>query len=262
MDAYSKILQRTGGDMAIFSEVLEGAIERSYKAFVKPGDATIDMGVSVGRHLFPMADVVTETGKVFGFEAINSRYAIMLLEQAKRRLPQISLFNVALSDSEGASNFHIVHQDTGYSGLVLRKDLSPEARSTVETQQVYRARLDDLLLEHSRPITFIKADIEGAEFHAFAGGRKLLEKHRPILIFENGRQAFADLYGYSQEEFFRFFNEMDYGLYELNGQAFGREAWSIPIPNWHYFAVPIEKAVQAEMLTDFLPQSAEAVLGH
>lgn len=68
--------------MAILSEVLEEAIERSYRAFVRPGDVIIDMGVSVGRYLLPMAGAVTGAEKIFGFGAINSRHAFILLEQA------------------------------------------------------------------------------------------------------------------------------------------------------------------------------------
>lgn len=37
------------------------------------------------------------------------------------------------------------------------------------------------------PVTFIKLDIEGAEWHAITGARKLIEQHRPfVMIEQNG----------------------------------------------------------------------------
>ena len=47
-------------------------------------------------------------------------------------------------------------------------------------------RLDDYLEQYpiSKPISLIKADVEGHEIKVFMGAKKTILKHKPILLFE------------------------------------------------------------------------------
>jgi hypothetical protein len=100
----------------------------------------------------------------------------------------------ALYDEPGESEFVLVADDPGYSGL--RERTYPGAYET-RPIKVQRERLDDVLPEDYVP-GFIKVDVEGAELHVFRGGIQTITRHRPVIVFEHGLGA-ADRYGTTPE---------------------------------------------------------------
>jgi hypothetical protein len=84
---------------------------------------------------------------------------------------------------------------------------------------------------------FCKLDLEGGEFFALRGARKSLARYHPMIVFENGLSAPAQVYGYSKEDFFAFFEGIGYRLYDLFGRPFTTAEWGLPNIPWEFIGV-------------------------
>lgn len=142
----------------------------------------VDVGANVGLvaakycELFPAA-------RIFCVEPIHE-----LAEQIPLNCPSASIHSVALSDNDGAADFHVnVSKDTS---SLLESDLRSIPKSyaviqnEVEVRKVATNRLDtlarDLNIEH---IGVLKLDIQGGELAALEGASSFLRKANIDLIY-------------------------------------------------------------------------------
>ena len=125
-----------------------------------------------------------------------------------------------------------------------------DTKGGLETITVKQNRLDSVLGWFTK-VSFIKLDIEGGELHALMGGLKTLKRSRPIIIFENGCQSSADIYHYSKDEFFKFFEELDMSIYTLTGNLFTRAEWYNPGPCWEFVALPNEQKSVSKKFSEY-----------
>ena len=220
-------------DRGLLAKISEEIIEQFYRAWLRPGDGAIDVGANVGRHLFPLAEAVGETGHIFAFEPVPLLAVGLQQEIQKRNLATcVQLQQAAVSDVAGRRTFYEVLKAPALSGLRVRDDLTPDQK--VNSLEAEVVTLDNFIKE---PVRFIKIDVEGAEFNVFQGARRLLMEYRPIVAFEDGRGRSAGLYGYQMTEFYDFFNACDYVIFDIFGFPIGNEMTKYPGP-WNFFALP------------------------
>ena len=84
--------------------------------------------------------------------------------------------------------------------------------------------LDDIL-EGENSVRFMKLDLEGGEFNCLNGGLNTLIQKCPLIIFESNRDMTANDYNYTKDDFFAFFEKVDYILYDLLGNEFNQDSW-------------------------------------
>lgn len=223
-------------NLGIFFEVL---INKIYTSIVKSGDYCIDLGSSYGRHTWPLLKTVGNTGKVFAVDALPELTTLMgtLAEQANTS--NLEIHHVAVGRTKGEGTFCKVTEDSGYSGLRKRK-LPDGWSENVTYFTVAITLLDDLLKDRAHPIKFIKADLEGGELDALRGGRSILAQDRPTIVFEHGGQNAAQLYGFERQDFFNFFADHDYNLFDLFGRPFEYADWDKSGVPWYLIACPSE----------------------
>ncbi|KRS16561.1 hypothetical protein XM52_18430 [Roseovarius indicus] len=163
-----------------------------------------------------------------------------------------------MSDKEAkAEFFYLPKHGSGLSSLSKPANVPENAEVVVE--KVEMRRLDDLIDAHT-PVRFIKADIEGAEYHAFRGAKKLISANRPMMVFEHQAQNDAERFGYTEQDFFDLWRDIDYSLYSVFGRAVTTENWGEP--NAHdIFAVPNEeKEVHREIISLSIVRAIEDLL--
>jgi FkbM family methyltransferase len=133
------------------------------------------------------------SGKFYAFEPLPHLFEYLKKNFGHNR--DISLFNIALSDSAGESSFNHVISNPGYSGLVKRRYDRPDEQ---DTRITVRTDLLDSLIGDAR-IDLIKIDVEGAELQVLRGGKETIKRNKPFIIFEHGLGG-ADCYGTTPED--------------------------------------------------------------
>jgi FkbM family methyltransferase len=147
-----------------------------------------------------MAESVGQSGRVLSFEPHPGTY--QCLRDNMLRFSQTSVFNSAVWDSSGRVQFVINSENTD-AGAVLMNGLSHEVNSV---------RLDDLTPVN---VSFIKVDVEGAEFRVLMGAKEIIETQHPVLFLET--LAHAPLpYGNTLEEMYQWIKGYGYELRHVN----------------------------------------------
>lgn len=198
-------------------ESFEAIIQALYTRLMRPGDRVVDGGANVGRHTFPMASAVGESGHVCAIEPIPS-----LAERLRTSAPaNVSVLNVALGRQDlDEQTFFMSKAATGLSSLRDPRHHPAMAENMLDQVEAIRVRqrsIDSLIAEGqlSVPISFLKLDLEGGELHALQGATSLLKNCRPVAVFECGFEYSSNLFGYSQGEYFGFFTAQNYRLFDL-----------------------------------------------
>ena len=215
----------------------EMILEHGYRIFLDAESTVIDIGGHAGRH----TDIfVNQIGcsRVLVFEPLP--YQFELLRERYRDQSQVEVFDCALGEETGTSDFVFNANSPEESGLRERVYNDPDNRK-VETLRVPRATLDDWMSKLNR-VDYVKIDTEGGEVDIIRGGRELIRRYRPILSIEYGASSYR-VYGHTQDTLFDLMAELDYGLFDLFGHALAtREEWRACSDNyyWDFSGVPTE----------------------
>ena len=216
----------------------EQMLETFYKGLLSPGDTCIDVGAHTGRHTLPMARCINPGGRVFAFEPIPA-IATDLREKLSAS-PDINdivkLTQCALADVSGETDFTLVSNNPGYSGLLPRHYDREEQTKII---RVLLCRLNDFIAEIPT-VRYIKIDCEGAELRVLRGANLLLKRDRPIVSFECG-DASLESYDYDAGDIFDFWSTHGYGVQSITRQPLDRAQFvdaCVRQEYWDYIAFP------------------------
>lgn len=144
------------------------------KMFVHPGDCVFDIGANIGIYSVYLSRLVGNTGVVHAFEPDVTNF--LRLTQHTRLLQNVRIHQQAVG------NF------TGPIALYVSEDLNVDHRtypsdSSRKVRQIACIRLDEYF--QGQKVDFIKMDIQGYEYEALQGMRRLLQQNPQIkLIME------------------------------------------------------------------------------
>ena len=216
----------------------ENVIKAFYTSYLKPGDVVVDCGAEVGHHTFPLADVVGPEGIVYAIDA-RPESTVQIKKKMQSSQRNILLFNCALSDWEGETDFTTADGLPGWSSLVPYDKYPQEV--TLRQHKVKVHRLDHIV-DKTHEVKFIKLDIEGGEYHALIGAEEIISRHRPLLVFENGWLGAANRYNYLVKDFIDFFAQNGFELFDILGEPFTSEFLITSHFINNFIAVPDESA--------------------
>lgn len=179
-----------------------------FKKHLRSDSNCIDVGCHKGEILDEVLKL-SPNGNHFAFEPIPDFYQ----ELEKKYRNKVTLYNCALANESGETTFNYVRNAPAYSGIKKRKYAI--ANPDIEQIQVRLEKLDELIPKDQK-IDLIKIDVEGAELGVLQGGKKLIEKNKPLVLFEFGIGA-SDFYGTRPEDIFSFFEDCGMKIYTLKG---------------------------------------------
>lgn len=178
----------------------------------------IDIGCHKGEILDKML-TFSVNGKHYGFEPIPYLYE----DLEKKYDTNVSILPYALSDKTEKSNFKIVKNSLGYSGLKTRK-------YNVKNPIIKNIEVDvktlDTILSKDYKIDFVKIDVEGAEYNVIKGGFNLLKKWKPKIVFEFGKGA-SDYYNTTPKMIFNLLKDIGLNIFLLNKYINKQESLSL-----------------------------------
>jgi len=188
--------------------------------------------VDVGCHKGEILDMFIETapgGEHFAFEPIP-----VLFEKLKNkyaRLKNCHIYNYAISNAEGQTNFNHVISNRAYSGIKKRTYDRKEEKE--ETITVTKKRLDDIILKELK-IDIIKIDVEGGDLDVMQGAKNLIKRNRPFIIFEFGIGG-SDIYGATPSALYDLAKEIGYKISLLDSFIKNKEALTLNEFNEQYY---------------------------
>jgi len=130
-----------------------------FKRIIKPGMVIIDIGAHIGYYTRLFSRLTGEGGQVLSFEPDPDNFG--LLRKNTLNLKNIKLFNLAVSDQSGETNFYKVKNSTGCHSIIETDNADKITVSAI--------KIDDFIKQKNLKIDAIKIDIEGGETKALSG---------------------------------------------------------------------------------------------
>jgi FkbM family methyltransferase len=157
----------------------EHTVALAIRDHCRPGDVVFDVGANAGALALLMSRLVGPRGVVCAFEA-----SPRIIDKTHYNLVKAGCHNVSL--------FHkAVWRATGeLLNIAAGAQLNDRVDATATGMSVRSVALDDFAAAGDFRPSFIKMDIEGAEFDALCGMPRLLREVRPVLVLE---QSPADM---------------------------------------------------------------------
>jgi FkbM family methyltransferase len=210
---------------------------------VRDGDTVIDIGANYGLWAYHLSRAVGRSGKVYSFEPIPfTARTFRLIGRALGFLDNVELVNKGCGETPGRVEFTVPVQSgiaisAGLVHMGGRKDQRPgkdvhasfEKTKSIECEVI---TLDEFLpeIEH---LSLLKCDIEGADLFAMRGARRLLEKHKPVVVIEI-TPWFLEGFGLAVSDVYGFFEALGYRCYRYDegGRLIPTPASRIVEDNW------------------------------
>lgn len=206
--------EKGGVDSMLFlNKPYEEGVTKILLKYLNENSFFIDIGANIG--LFTnLGASICKNGKVFAFEPIKKLYNQNLKSIEKNKFNNIELFNFACGSKNERSEINVFPNSIGCSSLV-RDQISMVGLNTRSfKEKIYVKKLDDLI-KNIKKIDLIKMDIEGFEYFAFLGMKKLLKKFKPKIIFEYSPSLYESIEVGMSKKILQFLSNMGYFIYDI-----------------------------------------------
>lgn len=190
----------------------EPEVTKFIKSIIKPDSVSIDVGANIGLHAIEMAK-----GKlVYAFEP-NPLVCKRLKENlVLSKISNVEVAQLGLSNVKGSTSFYVPLADSPHQGTSSVHATHIDAES--EKIEIETDTLDNLFKEVKK-LDFIKIDVEGHDFSVILGAEKIIERLRPVIIFEFCKSWENDRHTFGEVK--KFFSSKNYILTTLDGRPCG-----------------------------------------
>ena len=145
--------------------------------WIKEGDWVIDVGANVGHYTHKLSTLVGRQGRVIAVEPVPHTFELLAANASLSRNKNISLFNVAASETTRIAGVSMPNFSTGLKNYYMARITEGAAELNIFT-----LALDSLDIQEK--ISLIKIDVEGHELSALKGMKRTIEKNKPVLVVE------------------------------------------------------------------------------
>lgn len=182
--------------------------------FLKENSLFIDIGTNIGLLSVPVLHNFKCT-KVISFEpsATVLPYLMRTYGESAHQ-SRWTIYNTALGDYTGNVLFE-KNQDIDSAFDSIVRENTDKSNKEIETVQI--TTIDELLKvpENEFATIVIKIDVEGFEFNVLKGGKKFIEKHKPVIVIEMVKEHF-EKYQVSIRDMMALIHNMNYNIYGLS----------------------------------------------
>jgi len=189
----------------------EDEIGKLIKISLKEGDNALDIGGNIGLQSLRMSTCVGPAGKVYAFEPLQHIQEKFRKNMALNRAQNVILFDIALSDKSGETDFKLDKNTWNQGTFSLKTEPTGD-----DTQKVIIKIADELPeITQLENLALIKIDVEGFEYNVLRGLKATLQKHGPRIIFEYDDNYWASA-GQNFGGCFDYLHNLGYTLYQVS----------------------------------------------
>ena len=173
------------------------------------GHSVIDAGAHIGYYALMAAHRLQQAGAgvVFAFEPHPINFADLQRNQQLNNINNLIPIQSAISDQTAKVIL--------FSGSSSVEPSLKQIPSHSTSYEVECTTLDDFIGSRSEAkIGLVKLDVEGAELPALYGARKLIERDKPHIIYEELEER-CRLFGYSIKDLRGFLESLGYKIYPI-----------------------------------------------
>lgn len=186
---------------------------------LRRGQHALDVGAHIGFFTVHMAGCVGPGGSVRAFEPFEANARLLersIVENGFQSF--VTLQRAAVGARASMARLAFARETLNSGGAFL---LSPDAEvpDQLVSAAVSVVALDEL--ELTRPVSFVKLDVEGAEPLVVEGARRLLSTDRPVILSELHGVQLARVAGSSARDLVRQLEELGYTCHELAAEGAG-----------------------------------------
>lgn len=168
-----------------FKGYYEGFVCRLLKEYIKPGNTCIDIGANVGTNTLLMAKLAGPKGSVYAFEP-NPGYFQRLKENlALNDFENVHTLMKGIDTQAGQAKLFVAGGPVKTASMVDYSDQPGAIQCTIELTSA------DECLGDLKRCDFIKIDVDGIEGRIMQSCAKVLEKFRPVVLFEYCESAWS-----------------------------------------------------------------------
>ncbi|KST66306.1 FkbM family methyltransferase [Mastigocoleus testarum] len=219
---------------------------------LKAGDRLVDIGANIGMITLHGAALVGDSGHVDSFEP-NPECCQRIREFLELNdIKHVKIHEVGLSDVRDTLTLSILHEHSGMGTLTIPEGIEDEVIS--QKFEVPVSIGDDILKENSKPIKFLKIDVEGFEYKVLRGLEQTLKTWKPVVVTEASWKPVVktvessnsmDNMGMNPLEIYHFMKQLGYLPYGLTT----KRRWL----RHHLALIPIgEDNIKDSIFSDFL----------
>jgi FkbM family methyltransferase len=179
---------------------------------IKPGQVVVDIGANIGYYTLLFARQVGPTGKVIAFEPDPGNFQLLKKNVRANGYHNVVLMQKAVANRTGTMRLFVCSNNQGDHRLYDSHDGRP-------TIDVETTTLDDALARETRPVNFIKMDIQGSEPGALQGMQQTLQRTTDLTMISEFWPFGLQHYGVSPGQYLGQLVELGFQLWNIEEQA-------------------------------------------
>ncbi len=214
---------------------------------VSKGDDVLDVGANFAYYSTRLSDLVGKQGKVFAFEPIPFTHSVCHALIKAFKATNVELFNKGVGAKNEQVEFSVPLQDfgaisAGQAHFASRNNEleGKENYYTFDKAETFMCdvvALDTFMADKLNKLTFVKIDIEGAEYHALQGMRKMLTEHQPVVLVEI-QPFFLEGFGIKEADLLELIDELGYDLYLYSKSTKKLTKYTSALIDSNYMMIP------------------------
>ena len=179
---------------------------QTVKDNVFSGNIVVDLGANIGYFTCLLAKIVGEGGKVFAFEPDPRNLKLLRRNIQENDYKNVIIVDKAVSDVNGSCTLYSSQKKFGANRIFESKKKQTHDFIPIKSETIC---LDDYFEKQNllKKIDFIKIDVEGSEFRAFNGMKKILELNNNLKIFTEIAPSLLEDAGSSGKQVLDFLQE-------------------------------------------------------
>jgi len=185
------------------------------KQEVKNEDVVLDVGANIGYYTLLLAKLVGTKGKVFAFEPAPDNFFLLEKNISLNGYKNVVLENLALSNSNGHVDLYLSDESMGWHRIYPSKFCS---NNHVKVEMI---RLDDYFKNENirDTISFIKMDVEGAEFGVLKGMTTILKNNKKLTLLLEFVPHYIREFGSNPKDLLNFLDEQGFEIFVIEEKS-------------------------------------------